>query len=96
VISQNTPLLVDGDDCGAVGGMNDWQGKPKCVLGGNLPWLVADRRILELIGEGGALESVVLACLCSGRTLLRAGRWQVHEVHLILPTALGPEGLLRL
>jgi hypothetical protein len=21
--------MIDGDDCGAVGGMNEWQGKPK-------------------------------------------------------------------
>jgi hypothetical protein len=23
------PWMIDGDDCGAVGGMNEWQGKPK-------------------------------------------------------------------
>jgi hypothetical protein len=23
------PWMIDGDDCGAVGGMNDWQGKPE-------------------------------------------------------------------
>jgi hypothetical protein len=23
------PWMVDGDDCGAIGGMNEWQGKPK-------------------------------------------------------------------
>jgi hypothetical protein len=41
-MGQNSPLLlgqltgllykpgmIDGDDCGAVGGMNGWQGKPK-------------------------------------------------------------------
>jgi hypothetical protein len=21
--------MIDGDDCGAIGGMNEWQGKPK-------------------------------------------------------------------
>jgi hypothetical protein len=23
------PWVIDGDDCGAIGGMNGWQGKPK-------------------------------------------------------------------
>jgi hypothetical protein len=23
------PWMIDGDDCGAVGGMNEWQDKPK-------------------------------------------------------------------
>jgi hypothetical protein len=23
------PWLIDGDDCGAIGGVNEWQGKPK-------------------------------------------------------------------
>jgi hypothetical protein len=22
--------MIDGDDCGAVGGMNEWQYKPEC------------------------------------------------------------------
>jgi hypothetical protein len=29
VTSQKTPFLIDVDDCGAVSGMNEWQGKPK-------------------------------------------------------------------
>jgi hypothetical protein len=23
------PWMIDGDDCGAISGMNEWQGKPK-------------------------------------------------------------------
>jgi hypothetical protein len=23
------PWMIDGDDCGAVGGLDEWQGKPK-------------------------------------------------------------------
>jgi hypothetical protein len=23
------PRMIDGDDCGAISGMNEWQGKPK-------------------------------------------------------------------
>jgi hypothetical protein len=22
--------MIDGDDCAAISGMNEWQGKPKC------------------------------------------------------------------
>jgi hypothetical protein len=22
--------MIDDDDCGAIGGMDEWQGKPKC------------------------------------------------------------------
>jgi hypothetical protein len=25
------PWTIDGDDCGAISGMNEWQGKPNCL-----------------------------------------------------------------
>jgi hypothetical protein len=35
IVTEATGLMyqhwmVDGDDCGTISGMNDWQGKPKC------------------------------------------------------------------
>jgi hypothetical protein len=33
--------MIDGDDCGAISGINEWQGKTD-VLGGNLPQVRSD------------------------------------------------------
>jgi hypothetical protein len=30
IVSLYQPWVIDGDDCGAVGSVNGWRGKPKC------------------------------------------------------------------
>jgi hypothetical protein len=52
--------MIDGDDCGATSGMNEWHGEIE-VLGGNLPQYCCPKQIPHNLTWAAVVESQQLA-----------------------------------